>query len=271
MNFNLGWDNFQQEVSQKDEDIDLLKAALFLAQAEYVDLELSIYINLLDRIAESIAKTLPETRYPLKVIKAINKYLFEELGFYGNTEDYYNPKNSYINEVLDRGTGIPISLSVVYLEIAKRIDFPMVGIGMPGHFLIGLKFEDVGFFIDVFNNGEIIFDRDCEDRLSQIYQQPMKLEARFIEPVTNRQILARMLTNLKYIYINIRELNKALRIADGIVMLYPDNPREIRDRGLLYYQLSEWQQAISDLNFYLKMCPYAEDSDKIRSLLDKIV
>jgi regulator of sirC expression with transglutaminase-like and TPR domain len=270
MNFNRGWQNFQKEVDRKDEDIDLLHAALFLAQTEYPDLNIDTYTQILDRIADSIVRKLPETRYPLKVIKTINDYLFNELGFYGNTEDYYNPKNSYINEVLERRTGIPISLSVVYLEIAKRIDFPMVGIGMPGHFLICPELEDVGFFVDVFYSGEIIFKSDCEDRLSQIYQQPMKLESRFIEPVTTRQILARMLTNLKYIYINIRELIKALGVADGIVMLYPDNPKEIRDRGLLHYQLEEWQQAIIDLNFYLKMCPEAEDSDKVRSLLQRI-
>jgi regulator of sirC expression with transglutaminase-like and TPR domain len=270
MNFNWGWYNFQQEVSQKDEDIDLLKASLFLAETEYPNLKIDIYSNILDKIAETIGKSLPERRYPLKVIGIINNYLFNELGFYGNIEDYYNPKNSYINEVIDRRLGIPIGLSVVYLEIAKRLDFPMVGIGMPGHFLIRPKFEDIGFFVDVFNNGEIIFERDCEDRLSLIYQQPMKLESRFVEPVANRQILARMLTNLKYIYINTRELFKALEIVNGIVMLYPDNPKEIRDRGLLYYQLNEWQQAIIDLNFYLRICPDAEDSDKIRALLEKI-
>jgi regulator of sirC expression with transglutaminase-like and TPR domain len=270
MTSNLGWQNFQQEASQQDQDIDLVKAALFLAQTEYPYLDIRTYLTKIEAMAQAVEGELPERRYPLKVIQTINEYLFDKLGFNGNTEDYYNPKNSYLNQVLDRRKGIPISLSLIYLEIAKKINFPMSGIGMPGHFLIAPIFEDAGFFVDVFNRGEIIFEKDCEERLSQIYQQPVALETRFIEPVNNRQILARLLTNLKYIYISDHSIAKALKIAEAIVMLYPDNLREIRDRGLLYYQLGEWQKAINDLTFYLKIFPNAEDSYKIRSLLEKI-
>ena len=166
----------------------------------------------LDIIFQRIKDELCKEVYPLKVIKTINKYLLKELGFKGNKDNYYDPDNSYLNQVIDKKTGIPITLSVIYLEIAKRLDFPMVGIGMPGHFLIRPEFENVGIFVDVFNQGEILFKEDCELKLKEIYQQPITLEEHFLTPVSNQQILGRMLTNLKYIYLNRQEYPNMLRM-----------------------------------------------------------
>lgn len=223
MNFSIGRQNFQQEIERTDSQINLAKASLFLAQEEYPELDPQKYINTLDRMGEEVQKRLTRSPYPLTIIKTINQYFFEEIGFQGNTNDYYDPRNSFLNDVIDRKTGIPITLSVVYLEIAKRINFPMVGIGMPGHFLIRPDFEGSGIFVDVFNRGEILFEQDCEERLRQIYQQPVKLEAYFLAPVSNRQILARILTNLKFIYIDRQELLKAISIVERILLLTPDN------------------------------------------------
>ena len=270
MDFPLGWQNFYQEIDRPDEQINLAKAALYYAQVEYPDLDPEEYLNALDTMAEEIKELLPATPYPLKVIKTINQYLFDDLGFQGNTSDYYNPSNSFLNEVIDRRTGIPLTLSVVYLEIAQRLDFPMVGIGMPGHFLIRPDFEDAAIFVDAFNRGEVLFEQDCEDKLSEIYQQPVKLDKRFLAPVSNRQILARMLTNLKYIYINRQQFTLALATIEGILMLFPQNPKELRDRGLVHYQLSEWQKASQDLEFYLAILPNAKDGNVIRQLLEKM-
>ncbi|MCU0532745.1 MAG: tetratricopeptide repeat protein [Hydrococcus sp. Prado102] len=270
MKFSIERQNFHREINRVDSQIDLAKASLFLAQEEYPELDPQEYINILDRMAEEVQKRLTRSPYPLTTIKTINQYLFEELGFLGNTDDYYDPRNSFLNDVIDRKTGIPITLSVVYLEIAKRISFPMVGIGMPGHFLIRPNFEGSGIFVDVFNRGEILFEQDCEERLRQVYQQPVKLEAHFLAPVSNKQILARMLANLKFIYLNRQELLKAIAVVERILLLVPDNHRELRDKGLLYYQLGEWQQASMDLNLYLTRFPDAEDVTTIRNLLEKI-
>ncbi len=261
---------FYQEINQPDAQINLAKAALYFAQVEYPNLEVDQYLNALDAIANKVKERLPNTFYPLKVIKTINQYLFDDLGFQGNSNNYYDPRNSYLNEVISRRTGIPISLSVVYLEIAKRINFPMVGIGMPGHFIIRPNFEDAGIFVDVFNRGEILFEQDCEARLREIYSQPVKLEPHFLEPVSHRQILGRMLTNLKYIYINCQEYAKVLPIIELILRLFPNHPLELRDRGLLYYQFGQWQQAIHDLELYLAMLPTAQDAEAIGQLLAKI-
>ena len=266
----LGWRNFAAEVSSNERNIDLAKASLYYAQAEYPDLDVADYLEYLDRLAVDIADNLPQERYPLQVIKTINSYLFDRLDFQGDSQDYYNPENSYLNRVIDRGLGIPITLSVIYLEIAQRIDFPMVGIGMPGHFLIRPDFADAGIFVDVFNRGEILFEQDCEAKLSQLYQQPVKLEPHWLKAVNNHQILARMLNNLKQIYLHHRQLEKVLAVVKGILMLFPHNPYEIRDRGLLYYEMARWHDATDDLRFYLKTLPDAEDAPMIEMLLQKI-
>ena len=169
MDFPLGWQQFYQEINQPDENINLAKAALYFAQAEYPQLVPEQYLQILDAIAEEIEKRLPQQRYPLKVIKTINQYLFEELLFRGNTDDYYNPCNSFLNEVIKKRRGIPITLSVIYLEISKRINFPMVGVGMPGHFLLRPDFEDVEFFVDAFHKGEILFKQDCAKKTSRLH------------------------------------------------------------------------------------------------------
>ena len=270
MKYQIGWDNFAQEVSQSDESINLAKASLYCAQAEYPELEVAKYLQQLDMIAEDIAVKLPSERYPLQIIKTINNHLYNCLEFRGNSQDYYNPKNSFLNDVIDLRTGIPLTLSIIYLEIAKRLDFPMLGIGMPGHFIIRPDFNDAGIFVDAFNQGEILFKEDCEAKLQQLYQQPVKLEPRFLAPVSNKQILARMLTNLKQIYLHHRQYNKVLAIITGLLTLFPNNPNELRDRGLLYYELNLWQEACQDLQAYLKLATYGDEYQMIQMLLQKI-
>ncbi|MDP8963899.1 MAG: SirB1 family protein [Cyanobacteriota bacterium] len=262
--------NFYSEIHQPDEQIDLAKAALYIAQEEYPDLDVDAYMNALDVMAAEVEERLPVERYPLRIIQSLNKYLYDDLGYKGNTSDYYDPRNSYLNEVIDRHTGIPITLSVVYLEIARRLDFPMVGIGMPGHFLIRPEFEDTGIFVDAFNQGEILFEQDCEQRLAQIYGHPVPLQPMFLQPVSPRQLLVRMLTNLKFIYLNRKDLARALAVVEYILLLLPDAAMELRDRGLLYYQLGYKSNASQDLEIYLAMLPNAEDADAIRRLIDQL-
>ncbi|MEM8830651.1 MAG: transglutaminase-like domain-containing protein [Cyanobacteria bacterium P01_G01_bin.19] len=270
MDNQLLWHSFYQEINQPDEQIDIAKASLCYAKAEYPDLDFSKYLRFLDAIAIEVESQLSGETYPLKVIKAINFELFDGLGFQGNNRDYYNPKNSFLNQVIERRVGIPISLSVIYLAVAERINFPMVGIGMPGHFLIRPDFEDAGIFVDAFNRGEILFKQDCQKRLSRMYQKPIELDMRWLAPVSKKQILARMLNNLKFIYLHNQQINKALGTMSGIIKLFPNNAPEIRDRGLLYYQTNRWQEAAVDLEYFLKIAPNTEDTETIQLLLDKI-
>jgi regulator of sirC expression with transglutaminase-like and TPR domain len=270
MNISSARQNFYQEIQQPDENIDLAKAALYIAQEEYPDIDVQEYLNALDTMAAAAKKLLPFGRYPLRVIQSINKYLYDDLGFAGNKKDYYDPRNSFFNDVIDRRLGIPITLALVYIEVAKRVDFPMVGVGMPLHFLIRPDIPDMEIFVDAFNNGEVMFAQDCQQRLSQIYQQNVTLEPEFLAAVNHRQFLVRMLTNLKYIYLKQQDIEKALGTVERILLLLPDMISELRDRGLLYYQLGLYSQATQDLQSYLTRVPDAEDASVIRRLLTQM-
>ncbi|HEY9610468.1 MAG TPA: SirB1 family protein [Allocoleopsis sp.] len=263
-------DNFYREINQPDDQIDLAKAALYIAEEEYPDLETDEYLNALDVMADEVEERLPAERYPLRIIQSLNQYLYDDLGYIGNTDDYYDPRNSFLNEVMDRRIGIPITLSLIYLEVARRLDFPMVGINMPGHFLIRPNFEEAGIFVDAFNRGEILFEQDCEARLAQIYGHPVRRQPSFTASVSSRQLLARMLRNLKLIYLNRSDLPKAQAAVERLLLLFPDAPTELRDRGLIYYQLGYWSKAVQDLDLYLAMLPNAEDAPAIRRLLEQL-
>ncbi|HTL88025.1 MAG TPA: transglutaminase-like domain-containing protein, partial [Leptolyngbya sp.] len=206
-----------------------------------------------------------------KIVQIINQHLYKDLGFSGNSENYYDPRNSFLNDVIDRKTGIPISLALLYLAIAKRIEFPMVGIGMPGHFLIRPAVNDeMDIFVDAFNDGEILFSQDCQDRLNQLAGQSVEMRPKFLEAVTSQQFLARTLTNLKGIYLNQGKIEKCLSMVERILILFPDSPFELRDRGIIYYQSNRWIEARQDLESYLDSVPTANDRDVIQQLLDRI-
>jgi regulator of sirC expression with transglutaminase-like and TPR domain len=213
-------DQFSTEINKPDQEINLAKAALHIAQIEYPDLNIDRYLVALASMGLEVSVKLPQTKYPLKVIQTINQYLYTDLKFSGNGTDYYNPCNSFLNDVIDRRTGIPITLALIYLEIAKQIDFPMVGIGLPGHFLIRPDFEDAEIFVDAFDQGEILFVEDCRQKLIDIYQQDIPiLPAEILQPITNRQFLLRMLNNLQSIYLNQPDFDRALVIKNWIEAL----------------------------------------------------
>ncbi|MBW4520306.1 MAG: SirB1 family protein [Scytolyngbya sp. HA4215-MV1] len=261
---------FAQEVLQPDPQIDLAKAALYMGLSEYPNLDVEEYLNSLDTMAAELQERLPPVSYPLRVIQVINRYLYEDLGFQGNQENYYDPRNSFLNEVIDRRTGIPISLSLVYLEVARRIDFPMVGIGMPGHFLIRPNVAEMEIFVDPFNQGEVLFPEDCQERLTEVYGRPVALKPEFLQIVTPRQFLIRMLANLKAIYFNRGDFPRALATLDRILLTVPNAPLELRDRGILHFRLNHWNQARQDLETYLTLMPTAEDKPVIRQLLEQM-
>ncbi|NMF63428.1 SirB1 family protein [Brasilonema octagenarum] len=267
MNFSSARQYFEQQIQQPDEHIDLAKAALYIAQEEYPNIDPEEYLNAFDTMAVELEERLPSQRYPLRVIQSINQYLYYDLGFAGNQKDYYDPRNSFLNNVIDRRLGIPITLALVYMEVSRRIDFPTVGVGMPGHFLIRPDIPDTEIFIDAFNFGEVMFPQDCQERLNQVYQQPVPLQPEFLATVSKKQFLARILANLKYIYLNQQELEKALAAVERILLLFPGAALELRDRGLLCYELRLFAQAANDLETYLIKAPQAEDAVTIRQIL----
>lgn len=270
MQFSIARQFFYQEIHQPDDQISLERAALYLAMEEYPELDVEAYLNALDTMAVEVEERLPTEPYPLRILQTINRYLYDDLGFEGNTADYYSPRNSFLNDVIDRRKGIPITLSLVYLAIAKRIDFPMVGIGMPGHFLIRPAVADMEIFVDAFNQGEILFPQDCKDRLAQLFGQSIELQPSFLQVVTPKQFLARMLTNLKVIYLEQSNVEKALAAIERILLLFPESPSELRDRGILYYRLNRFTEARQDLEDYLTLVPNAKDAPIIKGLIEKL-
>ena len=258
-----------QEV--EDESIDLVRAALAIAQSEYPKLDAHAYSARIDDLARRVKRLVPDLGDPSGSIAALNRVLFEEEGFCGNTKDYYDPRNSFLNDVLDRKLGIPITLAVVYMEVARRVGFPLAGVGMPGHFL--LKHYDVEgreILIDPFNRGSILSANDCQQRLDELYGGQMPLQPEFLMAVSRRQVLIRMLNNLRSIYLSGRNFRKALPIVDLILAIYPRSPEDVKQRAMLRWSLGQSRGALADLEDYLKMSPEASDADEIRQTANSL-
>ena len=266
----LARDRFYQEIRQPDNAINLAAAALYIAQEEYPELDCDVYLNRLDTMALQLRDRLPETTYPLKIIRAINEYLFEAQGFTGNSQHYYDPRNSFLNQVLDRRTGIPITLSLVYLELSRRVGLPMAGVGMPGHFLVRPTVNEMAIFVDAFNKGEILFEEDCRDRIEVLYGRGAPLSSEHLAPIGPRPFLARILMNLKVIYLQQQDVPRALATIDRILALLPDACMERRDRGLLHYRQGQLMAAEADLKDYLRQSPNAQDAFEIEQVISQI-
>jgi regulator of sirC expression with transglutaminase-like and TPR domain len=267
MQLSLARQLFIREVRQPDDYVDLERAALYIALEAYPALDMEEYVAALDTMAEEIRERLPLEDYPLRTLKTINQYLYEDLGFHGNQTDYYDPRNSFLNDVIDRRTGIPITLSLVYMSLAQRIAFPMVGIGLPGHFLMRPVQDDMEIFVDAFNGGEILFVQDCEAKLKQMFGGQLEMRSEFLEPVSHRHFLARMLTNLKAIYTSVADVEKVLSTVERILILFPDAPIELRDRGYIYFRMNRWPEARQDLERYLEVQPDASDRRVVEEIL----
>ena len=266
LRFSQAQQRFRQLISQPT--LDLAAAALCPAQEMYPDLDPALYYQQLDDIAIAIEPKV--SNYPLKTIQTINQHLYVDLGFSGNQIDYYDPENSYLNRVLERRLGIPITLALVYLEVSQRLDLPMVGVGMPGHFLVRPTVTDMDVYIDPFNQGEVLFAPDCQGIFQRLYGVNAAWSPAYLAPIGAKAFLARLLNNLKLIYLNRRDLSHTLTILNYLLLLFPNEPGNSRDRGLIHYQLQNLLAARSDLENYLDQSPSAPDRDQITKLLDNI-
>lgn len=259
---------FAALAARRSVEIDLAEGALLIAHEEYPDLDLGAYLARLDAIARAAAGALPPDPTPIDYIAAINHELFDVLGLRGNRDDYYDPRNSYLNQVLDRGLGIPISLSVVYLEVARRMGLVLEGVGMPGHFLV--RHPLTGLLVDPFNGGTLL-DRDgAMALLSGIAGRPVAYEPGLLPAADNRQILTRMLANLKQIFVVRGDAARALAAVDRILLLNPLAVSELRDRGLLHYQLGNLAAAIADLEAVRDLFPQSPASQEIAREIESI-
>ena len=263
------WQQFVDLAASADSDIDLATAALLIAAAEYPDLDIAGQIAILDSLSAGAAKRLGEDRDPLFTVNTLSEYLFDEIGFSGNQEDYYDPRNSFLNEVLSRRVGIPITLSLVCIEVGKRLEIPLVGVGMPGHFLLRHRDEE-DLFIDPYHRGVLLSEEECAQRLRQVAGANVAWDSRFLTPVSNRDYIARILRNLKAIFAEQRDHQRALAMINRLVALYPESPHERRDRGLVHYQLQHHEEALADLKFYLDATTANRETEAIQLLVSRL-
>jgi regulator of sirC expression with transglutaminase-like and TPR domain len=245
-------ERFAALVSGPEEDLDLAEAALLVACEEYPDLDPSRYLERLDDLAATLRTRLPEgpprpDDDPRPLAAALADLLFREEGFRGDTETYYDPRNSFLNEVLDRRTGIPITLSTVYMEVARRAGVAVAGVGLPGHFVVKHRCGGFELLVDPFHAGRVLTEADCQERLDRIFEGRMKMEPRMLEAVSKTRILERMLRNLKALYAKEEDHPRTLRVVELLLCLDPQNLEELRDRGLAYAALDCYGFAVRDL------------------------
>lgn len=257
-------EHFAEIVSR--DPFDLAEASFMLAQDIYPGIDIAAYLGQLDDIAAAIRKRIAGDAFAEQKVIALNYYLFNEMRFSGNVEDYYDPRNSYLNQVMERRIGIPITLSILYLEVGKRLGLNLKGISFPGHFLVKLAVKRGQLVLDPFIGGEAQSEADLRARLAQVLP-PGKAEKaqldRYLEPATPRQIIARVLRNLKNIYMQTGKLEQALAVMQRMLLVMPESAEELRDRGLVYHQLECFRPALSDLQNYLRRKPEAPDVAEI--------
>ncbi len=249
-----------------DEDaIDLARAALLIAAEEYADLDPSDYLGRLDGLGVTLRERLKGQADPEHQVAVLNALLFGEEGFRGNDSAYYDPRNSYLNEVMDRRVGIPITLSLIYVEVGRRAGLPLDGIGLPSHFIVG----GAGLLIDPFNCGRLLSVADCEVLLRRAYGGSAVLEPSHLQPTPRRMVLARLITNLKLAYQRQGDFRRAVRSSEQLSVVLP-TAAELRDRGLLRFRMADLVGAEADLRQYLEFDPAAADADQIRRQLELI-
>jgi regulator of sirC expression with transglutaminase-like and TPR domain len=254
-----------------DDAIDLAQAALLIARQEYPDLEVGRYLLRLDDMAAEIGARLRGGEGAMSRIAHLNRYLFDDLGFRGNAEEYDDPRNSFLNDVLDRRLGIPISLSTVYMEIGRRLGFPIHGVSFPGHFLVRwLERDRQDILLDPFHRGRIMSEDECRRRLDESLGGRIPFRTDLFGRARTRDILERMLLNPKVLYEKEHDFHRALRAQHSLLCLRPDEAALLRERGLLHFRIACFAEARADLEAYLERAPRAPDADTVRRQMPKL-
>jgi regulator of sirC expression with transglutaminase-like and TPR domain len=256
---------------------DLAPAALAIARVEYPSLEVAPYLDLLDRMGEDASARIGEPTVASfeEAVRAFNEFFYDELGFRGNRDRYDDPRNSFLNDVLTRRTGIPISLAVVYLEVSRRAGLRIAGVNFPGHFLLRGALPERGaaasggdvLIVDPFHAGALLSETDCRELLRQHVGEAAAFDRSLLEPATRHQIVVRMLVNLKRLYVRMRSFPQARFISGLLLSVDPSAIAELRDRGLLAYHLQDFAGALRDLEAYLRLLPRHAVSDEAEAVL----
>ena len=250
-------------------DFDLSLGALLIAATDEPDVDIEGTQANLDRMAEAARARIPPDAGALQELNSITDLLFGVIGFAGNRDDYYDPRNSYLNQVLERRLGIPITLSLLCIEVGRRAGVPVLGIGMPGHFLIRHR-DEPNYFVDAFNGGLLLSRDECGALLREAAGDGAQLEAHHLEPVTPRDILARVLRNLKAIFWDREDFDQCITTIGALMAVLPDRPEEQRDRGVVHLKAGNHQQSADDFAAYIEAAPEAADIETVRNALTRL-
>lgn len=248
-------------------EVTLDVAALELASIEFPGLDADASLFRLENLAEQIRSQLTSNATGLDFIKAMKEVLFETLQFRGNEENYYDPRNSCLNSVLMRRLGIPISLSVLYIEIARRLSRPVYGVGLPGHFIVAYEDADSRYWVDPYNHGRILSFAECCALAKETGGVDLRTNPAVLAPVNKQQILVRMLSNLKAIYLRGQAFEKARQVLDLLIEAMPEYAEEYRHRGLIHLRQLNHRAAKADLETYLRLEPDAPEREQVQKQL----
>jgi regulator of sirC expression with transglutaminase-like and TPR domain len=252
----------------KNLNYNLVEKCLKMAQIlEYPELNISKYVEKINEMGNSLKIKIGLVKNSTYHISMLNEYLFDELGFDGAEEDYYDPGNSFLNVVLDKKTGIPITLSIIYAEVAKSIGLDLQIIGFPGHVIVKYKEEII---LDPFYSGRLLTIEDLEEILTRNFGEVVEFVPEYLNEATTDQLLTRLLRNLKNAYTQSYAYNNAMKCTDMILGMQPESPEEIRDKGILEERLLRYDKAIPLLNKYLELQPEADDADFILELIKSV-
>jgi regulator of sirC expression with transglutaminase-like and TPR domain len=248
-----------------DAPLDLAEAALTLARDEYPDLDVEAYLSELDGMAHEAR---PHLRGGLaQRVRGLCRYLFHDMGFRGNQQDYYDARNSYLNDVLDRRAGIPITLSAVAMAVGRRAGLHVAGVGLPGHFVAKAVEGDEEVLFDPFHGGRLLTPEKCRRLVEQATGMPFEVDRQALRPVPLGAMMLRMLNNLKGVYLRTGDYPRAARVIERLRQLSPNDPLQRRDLGATLFQAGQAGRAIDHLEAYLQVSPKAGDADMVKQLL----
>ena len=258
----------------RDEDVSLAEGALWIAASEYPGLAIDDYLACLHDMAAKLRGRLRADIATAEKLMALNHYLFDELGFSGNSDDFYDPRNSFLNEVIERRVGIPITLGVIYIEIGRRIGLGLHGISFPGHFLVKCALRDGVVVLDPYSRGVSLDADELQQRL-RAAGSPGDVDgailAHLLGAASNKEVLGRMLRNLKGIYVERADWLRALSASERVIALLPDDAgEEYRDRAGIYLKLECIRAALGDFNTYLRQCPGAADAETVTAQIAEL-
>jgi regulator of sirC expression with transglutaminase-like and TPR domain len=255
-------------VSTPDRQIDLGRAALAVARIEHPGLDVEAELARLDALAARSGAA--AARGPQAVLDRLVAFLFAEEGFRGNADEYYDPRNSCLNDVLDRRLGIPITLSVLTIEIGRRVGLEIDGVGLPGHFIVGARLAARRVFLDPFHGGAVLTPESASEVASRAVGRPVKLEEAHWAPCSKHQIVVRMLRNLKGIYAKRQDWDRALGVVDRLLVLDADSGVHLRDRGTVLVRMGRLREGAQEWERYLTRFPSVPDANGFRDELRKV-